>query len=109
MDLYWLMRKMGNMEIDQKYLPALGRVFSPIVLDSLAQKGYSPYLSEVCINSGLIERIEDLKPMLSVHTSPLTAKMLASQNTVPGASHTHCRCTVVVGMDRSHTASSLNT
>ncbi len=49
---------MCNMEIDQKYLPALGRVFSPIVLDSLAQKGYSPYLSEVCINSGLLERID---------------------------------------------------
>ncbi len=46
------------MEIDQKYLPALGRVFSPIVMDSLAQKGYSPYLSEVCINSGLFERID---------------------------------------------------
>jgi hypothetical protein len=46
------------MEIDQKYLPALGRVFSPIVLDSLAQKGYSPYLSEVCKNSGLLERLD---------------------------------------------------
>jgi len=46
------------MEIDQKYLPALGRVFSPIVLDSLALKGYSPYLSEVCINSGLLERVD---------------------------------------------------
>ena len=52
------MRKMCNMGIDQKYLPALGRIFSPIVLDSLAQKGYSPYLSEVCINSGLLERID---------------------------------------------------
>lgn len=52
------MRKMCNMEIDQKYLPALGRIFSPIVLDSLARKGYSPYLSEVCINSGLLERID---------------------------------------------------
>lgn len=49
---------MYNMEIDPKYLPALGRVFSPIVLDSLAQKGYSPYLSEVCINSGLLERVD---------------------------------------------------
>jgi len=49
---------MCNMEIDQRYLPALGRVFSPIVLDSLAQKGYSPYLSEVCKNSGLFNRID---------------------------------------------------
>lgn len=52
------MRKMCNMGIDQKYLAALGRIFSPIVLDSLAQKGYSPYLSEVCINSGLLDRID---------------------------------------------------
>ncbi len=52
------MRKMCNMGIDQKYLAAIGRIFSPIVLDSLAQKGYSPYLSEVCINSGLLDRID---------------------------------------------------
>lgn len=53
-----VMRKNCNMEIDQKYLPALGRIFSPIVLDNLAQKGYSPYLSEVCINSGLLKKID---------------------------------------------------
>ena len=46
------------MEIDPKYLPALGRLFTPIVLDSLAQNGYSPYLSEVCKNSGLLGRID---------------------------------------------------
>lgn len=46
------------LEIDPKYLPALGRLFTPIVMDSLAQKSYSPYLSEVCINSGLIDKIE---------------------------------------------------
>ena len=51
-------KKMCNMEIDQKHFPALGRIFSPIVLDSLAQKGYSPYLSEVCTNIGLLERID---------------------------------------------------
>lgn len=52
------MREMRNIEIDQKYLPALGRVFTPIVMDSFVQKGYSPYLSEVCINSGLLDKID---------------------------------------------------
>lgn len=51
-------RELYNMVIDPKYLPALGRLFTPIVLDSLAQKGYSPYLSEVCKNSGLFNRID---------------------------------------------------
>lgn len=46
------------MEIDPKYLPALGRVFTPIVMDSLEQKGYSPYLSEVCANSGVLEKLD---------------------------------------------------
>lgn len=44
--------------INRKYLPSLSRIFTPIVMDSLAQKGYSPYLSEVCINSGLLEEID---------------------------------------------------
>ena len=46
------------MNIDQKYLPAFGRIFSPIVLDSITQNGNSPYLNELCINSGLIENID---------------------------------------------------
>jgi len=46
------------MEIDPKYLPALGRLFTPVVMDSLEQKGYSPYLSEVCVNSGLLEKLD---------------------------------------------------
>jgi len=52
------MREMYNMEIDSKYLPALGRLFTPTVMDSLEQKGYSPYLSEVCANSGLLEKLD---------------------------------------------------
>ena len=52
------MREMCNMKIDPKYLPALGRLFTPIVMDSLEQKGYSPYLSEVCANSGLLEKLD---------------------------------------------------
>ncbi len=44
--------------IEKKFLPALSRVFTPIVLDSLTQKGFSPYLLEVCTNSGFIEKID---------------------------------------------------
>lgn len=47
-----------RMGIDPKYLPALGRLFTPIVMDSLEQKGYSPYLAEVCVNSGLVEKLD---------------------------------------------------
>jgi hypothetical protein len=43
--------------INSKYLPAISRIFSPVVLDSLTEKGYSQYLSEVCKNSGLQDEI----------------------------------------------------
>ena len=43
--------------INNKYLPALSRIFSSVVMESLARKGHSSYLTEVCINSGLIEAI----------------------------------------------------
>ncbi|MFC1724256.1 sce7726 family protein [candidate division KSB1 bacterium] len=46
------------MEINHNYLPALSRIFSPLVLDVIAQKGKSPFLSEVCKNSGLIDKID---------------------------------------------------
>jgi len=46
------------MKIDKKYYPSLGRLFSPVVLDSLSVKGHSSYLSEVCSNSGLLEQID---------------------------------------------------
>lgn len=45
-------------KIDAKYLPALGRIFTPMVMDSLAQKGSSGYLTEVCTNSGLMAQID---------------------------------------------------
>ena len=48
----------SKMKIDKKYYPSLGCLFSPVVLDSLAAVGYSPYLSEVCVNSGLLEQID---------------------------------------------------
>lgn len=44
--------------IKRKYLPALSRIFTPVVMDSLALKGHSGYLTEVYINSGLLERID---------------------------------------------------
>jgi hypothetical protein len=52
------MRQITKINIDTKYLPALSRVFSPIVMDSLAQKGYSAYLNEVCANSGILHKID---------------------------------------------------
>lgn len=45
-------------KIDPKYFPALGRIFSPVVMDSIALKGHSGYLAEVFENSGLIEQID---------------------------------------------------
>ena len=47
-----------NININEKYLPSLGRVFTPIVMDSLASDGRSDFLSEVCIKSGLISHID---------------------------------------------------
>lgn len=44
--------------IEKKFLPALSKVFTPIVLDSLTQKGYSPYLLEVCANSGFLNKVD---------------------------------------------------
>jgi hypothetical protein len=44
--------------INRKYLPAVSRIFSPIVMDSLSHKGYSAYLYEVCLNSDILEQIE---------------------------------------------------
>ena len=44
--------------IDNKYFPALGKLFTPIVINNLAQKNYSPYLAEVCANSGLLNKLD---------------------------------------------------
>ena len=43
--------------INRKYFPAISRIFTPLVMDSLVQNGYSPYLTEISINSGLLESI----------------------------------------------------
>jgi hypothetical protein len=52
------METINKVKIDTKYLPALGRIFTPLVMDSLAQKGSSGYLTEVCTNSGLMVQID---------------------------------------------------
>lgn len=44
--------------IEQKYFPALSKIFSPIVVDKLLSKRYSPYLSEVLVNSGLKSKLD---------------------------------------------------
>ena len=46
-------------ETDSQYFNALSHVFTPIVLDSVAEKGYSDYLTEVCSHSGLMDRIDE--------------------------------------------------
>jgi hypothetical protein len=52
------MEMINNIKIDTKYLPALGRIFTPMVMDSIAQKGRSGYLTEVSANSGLMLQID---------------------------------------------------
>jgi hypothetical protein len=44
--------------IDKKFLPSLSRIFTPIVIDKLTQNGFSPYLLEICKNSGFIDKID---------------------------------------------------
>lgn len=42
------------MNVNKKYLNSVGKIFSPIVLDSIAYRGYSPYLTEIYKNSGIL-------------------------------------------------------
>ncbi len=44
--------------INSKYLPALSRVFTPVVMDSLVYNGTSGYLKEVILNSSLINQLD---------------------------------------------------
>jgi hypothetical protein len=53
-----MMEMIDKINIDKKYLPALGRIFTPTVMDSLAQTGSSGYLTEVCTNSGLTVQVD---------------------------------------------------
>jgi hypothetical protein len=52
------MKAINEIKINDKYLPSLGRMFSPLVMDQIALKGRSGYLSEVCSNSRIIEQID---------------------------------------------------
>ncbi len=57
------MKAINQIKINDKYLPSLGRMFSPLVMDHIALKGRSGYLSEVCSNSRLIEQIDPSMPL----------------------------------------------
>lgn len=45
-------------EIDSRYFNSLSRIFTPLVLDSVAEHGYSKYLNEVCNNSGIMNHVD---------------------------------------------------
>ncbi len=49
---------MKTLQIEKKHYSLLSNIFKPIVINDIAEKGYSKYLSEICINSGLIEKID---------------------------------------------------
>jgi len=50
---------MGNaINVDNKYFPALGKLFTPLVINNLVWKSYSPYLAEICSNSGLLDELD---------------------------------------------------
>ncbi len=58
------MRKMKTKEsLNRKCLPALSRIFTPVVMDSLIQTGTSGYLNEVVNNSGLINLLDTSMPL----------------------------------------------
>lgn len=50
------------LNFDAKYLNSLSRIFTPIVLNSVAEKGYSAYLTEVCNNCKILQNIDSKMP-----------------------------------------------
>ena len=48
----------GDVKVPIKGYASLGRAFSPLVLKSIIESGYSKYLNEVLTNSGIIEQID---------------------------------------------------
>jgi hypothetical protein len=52
------MKMQTTFDINPNYLNALSRIFTPLVLDSVAEKGNSSYLTEVCSNSLLLNKID---------------------------------------------------
>ncbi len=49
---------MSDLVVDPCYLNPLSRIFTPLVLDKIAENGFSDYLYEVLQNSNLINRID---------------------------------------------------
>lgn len=49
--------------INNKYLPTISKIFTPVVMDDLANQGYSGYLAEVCKNSGLLAKTDPSMPL----------------------------------------------
>lgn len=47
-----------NIKVPIKGYPSLGRAFTPLVLESIIESGYSKYLYEVLTNSGIIGQID---------------------------------------------------
>jgi hypothetical protein len=48
----------GDVEVPIKGYASVGRAFSPLVLESMIESGYSKYLNEVLTNSGIIGQID---------------------------------------------------
>ena len=48
-----------TLNVNTNYINALSRIFTPFVLDNIAEKGYSSYLSEVCANSNILQNIDN--------------------------------------------------
>ncbi len=49
--------------IDRTFYPAIGKIFTPLVMDQLISKGHSKYLAEVSLNSGLLEDLDPTTPL----------------------------------------------
>ena len=52
------MKNKTSFDIKLKYHNSLSRIFSPMVLDSIAINGKSAYFTEICTNSKLLTRID---------------------------------------------------
>ena len=52
-----------TVKIDNKYFPALSRIFTPIVIENITKKNNSSYLAEVCKNCGLVEQLDLKMPL----------------------------------------------
>jgi hypothetical protein len=53
-----VMNTTTELNLNPKYLNALARIFSPLVLDSIASKGHSSYLTETINNSSIYTQLD---------------------------------------------------